>query len=920
MPNSQGAVDNRVKNSRRKTSTLLFTAFIGQVLLSPTVPSTAHAAPAARRTKAAAAPAAKVAAAPAAPVATPAPAVAQAAPPAAPAPAAAPPAVPPPASQPAAAPPPSPAATPETISPPAVAGDPLPGIDAFPTEPEDIEVVKVTVDRREKRLQDYAGSASVFSQDDLERVNVQSVRELSHVAPSLQIGTQEGNTEIFIRGIGSSNNTELGDPSAATHIDGVYIPRPRGVGAMFFDLERVEVNRGPQGTLRGRNAVAGSLNLVTAAPKLEQFSSEASVQFGNYNQRLSRAMVNIPIGSKLALRLAAFTENRAPFYTNGGPVRTIQASESADTVGYRATAKWLPFDRVTVTVGHDLTSEKGTGYGGSNFAAPLAAGLLPSEVPNPRSVVYRGPQGSQDMKHWGFRGDLTVDLGPVRLGYLGSFRNMNYRQITPGNAGVVFPGMPAPDLDNWSTSYWHTTSKSQVHELRLYSPDSARFRWTAGGFFFRERQTAFLGTTADKSDGFAGVEFNMPDVKGQSEAGFLDGTFDFMKWLRGTAGVRFTNETKSRTGIGNVYGFDTGGMPFRFGTEGFRFNESGRSVGASPASTFSAGIGQYGARDTLGAGLANGTITGASWASANPQTGSYKDRFLDFRAGVDADVAPGHLAYVIFATGHSSGGFNDNVSLPAPQPSIAPSYKPESLYSVEVGSKNEFLDKKLRVNIAAFWYEYRDMVLQTVRQVSPPGGDISQAANSAVRDNVAKARIQGVEIDGSWRMPLGFTVGLNALLLRARAVEGSLFDNRSVFGPSGDPNTDEVDISGKTLPRAPAATVNYSLGQAIPTSVGWFDWVVSAQTRSKSYMTIFNGEGRDPSGAVAPNLSDVVPSYTRLDVGVGYTRPDGKTRLDGFVSNLTNTTYMTTLINTPGLNLRFFNPPRQIGVRLSLYW
>ena len=102
--------------------------------------------------------------------------------------------------------------------------------------------------------------------------------------------------------------------------------------------------------------------------------------------------------------------------------------------------------------------------------------------------------------------------------------------------------------------------------------------------------------------------------------------------------------------------------------------------------------------------------------------------------------------------------------------------------------------------------------------------------------------------------------------------------------------------------------------------MGWFDWVVSAQTRTKYYMTIFNGEGLNPQGVVNPNLSDVVPSYTRVDLGVGYTRPDGKTRLDGFVSNLTNATYMTSLINTPGLNLRYFNAPRQIGVRLSLYW
>ena len=409
-------------------------------------------------------------------------------------------------------PPASPGVTGSGSIPEATAGESL--------DVEDLEVVKVTVDRREKSLQDYAGSASAYTQDDLQRVGVNSTRELSNVSPSMEIGTQEGNTEIFIRGVGSTNNTEIGNPTASTYIDGIYIPRPRGVGSMFYDLERVEVNRGPQGTLRGRNALAGTVNLVSAAPQLSLFAAEGSVQYGNYNQRLTRTMVNIPVHERLALRFASFSENREPFYVNGGPVHTLKPSESADTIAYRVSAKAVPVDRVTFVLGHDYLSEKGTGYSGSNFANALAAGLLPNEVPNPRSVIYRGPQGAADLTHWGLRGNLRVDLGRVQLQYLGSYRNLNYRQTSSGNAGVVFPGMPAPDIDNWSTSYWHTTSKSLVQELRLYAPDTARIRWTAGGFFFRESQTAFLGQTADQSNAFAGVEFNMPDIKGQSGAGY----------------------------------------------------------------------------------------------------------------------------------------------------------------------------------------------------------------------------------------------------------------------------------------------------------------------------------------------------------------------------------------------------------------
>ena len=103
---------------------------------------------------------------------------------------------------------------------------------------------------------------------------------MQQASPSLEIGTQEGNTEMFIRGIGSNYNTELGDPAVANHINGVYIPRARGLGTMLFDLEHVEVNRGPQGTLRGRNATAGTLNIITARPRLGEWQASASYPNG----------------------------------------------------------------------------------------------------------------------------------------------------------------------------------------------------------------------------------------------------------------------------------------------------------------------------------------------------------------------------------------------------------------------------------------------------------------------------------------------------------------------------------------------------------------------------------------------------------------------------------------------------------------
>jgi outer membrane receptor protein involved in Fe transport len=155
------------------------------------------------------------------------------------------------------------------------------------------------------------------------------------------------------------------------------------------------------------------------------------------------------------------------------------------------------------------------------------------------------------------------------------------------------------------------------------------------------------------------------------------------------------------------------------------------------------------------------------------------------------------------------------------------------------------------------------------------------------------------------------------MLLDSVFDEGQITDSRLGFDIASEPI---VNVKGHRLPRAPRISVAYSLGQNFNTRFGYFDWVVSAQTRSKYYMTVFNGEGRDTAGNLNPVLSDVQPAYTRLDAGIGYTRPNGKVRVEAVGSNLTDTTYLTTLINTPGLNLRFFNPPRTYGIHMQLFY
>jgi iron complex outermembrane receptor protein len=867
--------------------------------------------------------------------------------------------------------------------------------DVDATAPGDgsLDEVVVTVDRRAKNLQKYSGTASSFSQSQLSAIGITNVRDLSSQVPGLQIGNQEGNTEVYIRGIGSDNNTELGDPAVALHLDGVYLPRPRALGAMFFDIARVEVNSGPQGTLRGRNALGGAVNIVSNAPKFGEFEANAEATFGTFAQRSYNGMVNIPIGDRLAFRFAGFSEVHDPWWENAGPIYDIKGPESIDSYAFRAQGKWQPVQAVTALVGFDYTRERGTGWLGANFQGALTQEdegpnpdidddnipnpIAPDDIENPRRIYNRGMQSWLDTKHYGVRTQINVDAGAVQIEALASYRNMRFVQNNGGSAGLVYPGFTPDEQtpDNFGSSFWDQGSESYIGELRLFAPDTDRLRWTIGGFGFRETQDDFLGQTSDQGQGFGGGEFPMPSTKSYSIAGYADATFDVTEAFRVIGGIRVTHEEKERKG--GLWALWTGwpapGTNVRFGTEGFQYYGVDSNILELPANStvtdrvnlFLDGIKSFGARDTIPQYLcadppeggerlrledghfrcANGINPSllADEAAGNtpfgiqavPQNNEVSATYVDWRAGIELDIAKDSMVYATASTGHKSGGFNDT----AAQDGLFNSeYGPESVIAFELGSKNTLLDRHLRLNASAFFYHYNDMVFQTIVSVTPPDEDGMGGSNTAVRQNAASANIYGLDMDATFSLPAGLEAELHALLMDARFGDGTTVnDSRIGFDVSQYP----VDISGNWLPRVSPLTLNYNLSQLIFTSVGSFNWVISGQTRTKHFFTVFNGEGElldatdgriptDADGNVLDSysdlqrnparLTDVVNGYTRFDAGIGWKHPDGRISINGFVNNVFNTTYPTSIIATPGLNLRFFNPPRIVGVRFRVDW
>jgi len=642
-----------------------------------------------------------------------------------------------------------------------------------------IEEVIVTVERRSESLQDYAGTAVAFTGESLKMQGIQNLTDLSDSTPGVEISNKQGNVEVWIRGIGSSNNTELGDPAAATHLDGVYIPRPTGIGSAFFDIARVEVNMGPQGTLRGRNATAGSVNIVPWRPAIGMLNGGVEVEVGNYNHSLVTGAVNLPVGDTTAVRLAGYTMKHDPYYNDVGPLN-LDLAEEADNEGLRVQGLWEPNQKLSVLLAGDYLGEKGSGYTGSNYANPLGNGIDPDDVEDPRDVWGRGFEPKNDTKHWGIKLEVDYDLGFANLEYIASYRYLDYSYeastpLTPDYQGAEQTLQPLDEaLDNWSRFQFLTEDESIIHELRLVSPDHDRLYYTAGLFYFKEEQKSFLASAGDRGGFFQGAEFNQPETNAESYSAYGDVTFNITESTRITGGLRYTYDEKSRKGVNARYAFALGGfdvtdgdefgccMGARIGTEGFKFAGFDRNIydgdidgnGETTEEEFLEfyfdGIGRFGARDNLDDIFANGPVPGDSenpvqctdtnttdglicpadgnFSFAVPispndsitvQDGEMDDNFVDWRIRIGHDFNDSSMGYGLIATGHKSGGFNDTFADPEIGESISPMYDTERVVLYEVGLKNELSlgDVFTQFNVSAFYYDYTDQVFTSILSV-----------------------------------------------------------------------------------------------------------------------------------------------------------------------------------------------------------
>jgi iron complex outermembrane receptor protein len=640
-----------------------------------------------------------------------------------------------------------------------------------PQQDNTVPVVVVSVERITQSLQSYEGTAATVSQSELDALGATNFVDLPAIMPGVEITNYEDNTELYVRGIGSNANTELGDPAIAPHLDDVYVPRPRGLGVAFFDIDRVEVNVGPQGTIRGRNALGGTINIVSKKPKLNELEGYAQYAVGDYSSREFRGAVNIPLGAITAARFAVYSSKHDPFVRNVGPLRELDGWESGDDTGGRAHFLVEPSERLSVLLTGDYLRSRGSGSRGVDFFNASAEGLTFNSIDDPRKVNMVGFSPTQDTRHWGGALNATYRTDFVDVQLIAGYRDLHYQSDhSTSGRNFAFGGdereviersnLADPDdpvasrsflqeryYGNYSALIWDTTSKSRTQELRFTSPaDSGAVTWAVGLYHFKEDQAVFLGIPQDYNTNLPYLEFNQGSTIGESKSGYLDLTWAATDRLRITGGARYSKETKERTGFNFIAGLDTNGVAVRTGTPGFRMTGLDRTLTnpdangdgvpntvADIVALYRAGIASFGINDTLNTFLSGACVQasafegtcanypglGIAFGGATLQRGANSDNYIDWRFRVGFDLTDDNLLYALVATGNKAPSFNDTVDLDPAHPGtnlFTPPVGPEKSTLYEVGSKNtlDLAGRPLVLNASLYYTKYTDQVFSSL--------------------------------------------------------------------------------------------------------------------------------------------------------------------------------------------------------------
>jgi iron complex outermembrane receptor protein len=554
--------------------------------------------------------------------------------------------------------------------------------------------IVITARRTEERLQRVPASVSAFNERALDRIQATDTTGLQGAVPNLNIVQGRGSsnaTNIYIRGIGQPDALQTFDPAVGVYVDDVYLSRIRGNQLDLLDVDRIEVLRGPQGTLYGKNTIGGAIKFVSRRPG-DTLRANASLGVGSYDQFELKGSLSGPLTDGLAAGVSLIRS------THDGYVKDDildRRYNDKDSVGIRGAVAFTPSSALRV----DLTADYSKDDAKLNVGRPLNdlivvfAGI-PTVLPvsgttgayHWKGTTTPGFPNSTKMTHRGVAGTIAYDLtDALTFKSISAYRKLNtddYIDIdaTQYQVGDVFVGVDQNQL-------------SQEFQL-TYSGE--RLTGVAGVYYLREHITSHQEAYGRDLFYFLGARvFNSvlrtidDDLLTKSYAAYANGSYTIVPDVRLSAGVRWTRESKDYDRTTSVFINDAPfGAPFPF--------------------------------------------TGKDhWSDVSPM------------ASVDWQVTPTTMVYARVAKGFKSGGFNGRANSPAE----ATEYKPETVWSYEAGFKSTIANQ-LRVNGAVFDNEYKDFQARISAAADDPENPLNIAILSVV--NAGKLRIRGAELEAAW--------------------------------------------------------------------------------------------------------------------------------------------------------------------------
>lgn len=721
--------------------------------------------------------------------------------------------------------------------------------------------IVVTAQRREQSLQSVPIAISALSGESLQERQITSVERLTGLAPNLQVTkapTNATTTIITIRGSGTQNPGILFDPAVGLYMDGVYVGKAAGSVFDNSDLERVEVLRGPQGTLYGRNTLAGAINLVTRKPGPEG-RTEAEASYGNYDYYSLRGLVNVPLTETLFFKVSAQLRKREGFTRLVPDPRGIYTANSRtgtlDTLNRQsllAQVRWLPTETMTIDYSYDYSRVKESMFTGLYAVTP--GGLLdnpaipnfyispyiPNNPVNRPDTVSNNNRSRQFTRVQGHSLTIAQDLGDLTVKSITAFRKFFDSQLAPDKDtdGTPVYALANPSANNGIVQGGQIqTYKQFSQELQLQGKLlDDRLNFTTGLYFFKDDaeaynpQVYFLGNSAFETR-FGGQT--------KSLAAFGQADYKITEQLTVTGGLRYTWERK-------------------------RVQRFYRTTAGTP------------------------TVPDFEITSADDVHAKF-ERFTP-TVILAYQVTPRINIYGSYSQGYRSGGFNGEATR---RELVASPYKPEINSAFELGLKSQVFDRRLQFNAAAFYEK------QTNKQLSVFAA--TGSASSFIQ-NAGKAKVKGFEVELIARPVDVLTLSASYGYTRQKYTEYTDIDRTG-------PVPVEVDVSDlRVFSRAPETTFNLNADVEVYRGLGEIH-LAGDLNYVDNYYSLVGTRRRLPGSTGVPDPrfpavieanSVIIPAVTTIDARLMWRDlPVGQTRLSAmlFVRNLTNEKKVVNKIN-----------------------